>query len=57
MKKVYIFEQGCYAVLKDTTISFVFDYLLEFRAMVFHGHFIFDSVIQDTQNNILNHQY
>ena len=51
MKKVYIFEQGCYAVLKDTTISFVFDYLLEFQAMVFsedHGHFIFDSVIQDT---------
>ena len=34
MKKVYIFEQGCYAVLKDTTIAFVFDYLLEFRAMV-----------------------
>ena len=24
MKKVYIFEQGCYAVLKDTPISFVF---------------------------------
>ena len=50
MKKVYIFEQGCYAVLKDTTISFVFDYLFEFQAMVFsdHGHFIFDSVIQDT---------
>ena len=38
MNKVYIFEQGCYDVLKDTPISFVFDYLLDFRA----------SAIQDT---------
>ena len=40
MKKVYIFEQGCYAVSKDTTISFVFDYRLDFRA-------VFNSAIQD----------
>ena len=41
MKKVYIFEQGCYDALKDTPISFVFDYPVNFRAMVF-------SAIQDT---------
>ena len=34
MKKVYIFEQGCYAVLKDTPISFVFEYLLDIRAKI-----------------------
>ena len=48
MKKVYIFEQGCYAVFKDTPISFVFEYLLDFRAMVLSGGFVLDSAIQDT---------
>ena len=48
MKKVYIVKQGCYAVLKDTPISFVFDYLLDFRAMVLSGGFVLDSAIQYT---------